>query len=115
MHKVMEGKQGFDPEGYADAARALLPLSARAAAEAGVGAKSGKGGTKTNSNSGGGGKSSSSTSRPTSGSKMSSWQQQGSKQDWISLTRYLEREGLMPTVVFSFSKKVSVCIVLSLI
>ena len=29
----------------------------------------------------------------------------GNKQNWISLVKFLNREGLMPTVVFSFSKK----------
>jgi len=98
MHKIMEGKQGFTPKGYAEASKALLPASVRAAAEK---AKNGdKGGTNSAA-----GRGKPVPSRPASGSKMSTWQQQGSKQDWISLTRYLEREGLMPTVVFSFSKK----------
>ena len=70
-----------------------MPASARAAADA----KGGK-------NSSGSGKPAPPPGRPASGSKVS--QQQGSKQDWLSLARYLEREGLMPTVVFSFSKKV---------
>ncbi|KAL9181427.1 hypothetical protein ACHAXT_010232 [Thalassiosira profunda] len=91
MHKIMEGKQGFNPKGYTEATKALLSPSAREAAE------NKKKGIKTASKPVSG--------RPTSGSKMSSWQQQGSKQDWIALTRYLEREELMPTVTFSFSKK----------
>lgn len=95
MHKVMEGKSGFLPKGYTEATKALLPASALKAAEK---KKNGdKGGKKPPPVAG----------RPASGSKMSSWQQQGNKQDWISLTRHLEREGLMPTVTFSFSKKVS--------
>ncbi|KAL7548511.1 hypothetical protein ACHAWF_011790 [Thalassiosira exigua] len=92
MHTIMEGKEGFSPKGYADASKALLPASAREAAE---NKKKGDKGKKPPP----------ASARPSSGSKMSSWQQQGSKQDWISLTRYLEREGLMPTVTFSFSKK----------
>jgi len=98
MHKIMEGKQGFDSKGYSAASKALLPASARAKADA----KSNKGGSKANSTAG---KQSSLPGKPATGSKLTSWQQQGSKQDWISLTRYLEKEGLMPTVTFSFSKK----------
>jgi len=98
MHKIMEGKQGFLPKGYADATKALLPASARAAAEK----KSEQSGKKA----GTAGKPSPAPSRPATGSKMSSWQQQGTKQDWIALTRHLEKEELMPTVTFSFSKKV---------
>lgn len=97
MHAILEGKQGFNPKGYAEATKALMPASAREAAEK---KKAGK------STAASGGKPAPVQTRPTSGSKMSSWQQQGSKQDWISLTRHLEREGLMPTVTFSFSKKV---------
>ena len=33
------------------------------------------------------------------------WQAQGGKSQWMSLIRFLEREDLTPTVVFSFSKK----------
>jgi len=98
MHKIMEGKQGFDSKGYAAASKALLPASARAK----VDAKSNKGGSKANTTTG---KQSSVPGKPASGSKLTSWQQQGTKQDWISLTRHLEKEGLMPTVTFSFSKK----------
>jgi antiviral helicase SKI2 len=94
----MEGRQGFNPKGYTDATKALLPAAARIAAEK----KVEKGGNK---GSGGGGKPPAVVSRPTTGSKMSSWQQQGGKQEWISLTRFLEREEMMPTVAFSFSKK----------
>ena len=87
LHCVMEGRAGFNPKGYADAAKALLPASAQKAAD-----EKAKTGTKNK------------TVQPT---KLSTkpGQQQGSKQDWLSLARYLEREGLMPTVVFSFSKK----------
>jgi len=95
MHKIMEGKSGFNPKGFTEATKALLPASARKAAEK----KDEKGGKKI------AGKPSTVSGRPASGSRTSSWQQQGSKQDWIALTRYLEREGLMPTVTFSFSKK----------
>ena len=98
MHTIMEGKKGFDPKGYTAASKALLPASARAKADA----KNKKGGSKGNSSSG---KQSSATGKPATGSKLTSWQQQGSKQDWIALVRYLEKEGLMPTVTFSFSKK----------
>ena len=94
MHKVMEGKSGFLPKGYTAATKALMPAAAREAAEK---KKNGNAGEK---------KKVAPPPRPARGSKMSSWQQQGTKQDWISLTRFLEREGLMPTVTFSFSKKV---------
>lgn len=97
----MEGKSGFLPKGYADATKALLPASARAAAEK-KGEQSGKKGAGT------AGKPSPAPSRPATGSKMASWQQQGTKQDWIALTRHLEKEELMPTVTFSFSKKVRI-------
>ncbi|EEC50651.1 predicted protein [Phaeodactylum tricornutum CCAP 1055/1] len=33
------------------------------------------------------------------------WQAQGTKQNWMSLVRFLDRENMTPTVVFSFSKK----------
>jgi superfamily II RNA helicase len=87
LHQLMEGRDGFNPKGYAEAAKALLPSSAQKAAE-----EKAKGGAK--------GK----TPLPVKQSTKPS-QQQGSKQDWLSLARFLEREGLMPTVVFSFSKK----------
>lgn len=93
LHKIMEGRQGFNPKGYADATKALLPASARVSAD--------KGGNMST----GGGKPSVVPSRPTTGSKMASWQQQGGKQKWISLVRFLEKEEMMPTVTFSFSKK----------
>ena len=89
MHKIMEGKSGFLPKGYTEATKALLSPAAKKALEK---KKEGK-------------KAPPVQGKPATGSKLSSWQQQGSKQDWISLTRYLEREGLMPTVTFSFSKK----------
>jgi len=94
LHKLMEGREGFNPKGYSEAAKALLPLSVRAAQD--DKAKGVKG------------KAVPPTSKPTS--KPGS--QQGSKQDWLSLARYLEREGLMPTVVFSFSKKASSTLIL---
>lgn len=90
MHKIMEGKSGFLPKGYAEATKSLMSPAAKKAAER---KKEGKKPAPVP------------TGRPATGSKLSSWQQQGSKQDWISLTRYLEKEGLMPTVTFSFSKK----------
>jgi len=89
LHKIMEGKSGFLPKGYTEATKALLSPAERKAAED---KKKGK-------------KPAPVQGKPATGSKLSSWQQQGSKQDWISLTRFLEKEGLMPTVTFSFSKK----------
>lgn len=87
LHSILEGRDGFNPKGYAEAAKALLPASAVKAAE-----EKAKGGAK---------------GKPPAPVKHTGrpGQQQGSKQDWLSLARFLEREGLMPTVVFSFSKK----------
>jgi antiviral helicase SKI2 len=42
---------------------------------------------------------------PATGSRQLAWQAQGSKQNWISLIRFLDRELLTPSVVFSFSQK----------
>lgn len=88
LHQLMKGRDGFNPKGYADAAKALLPTSAQKAVE-----EKAKGGAKSKN-----------ILMPTKNTGKTS-QQQGSKQDWLSLAKYLEREGLMPTVVFSFSKK----------
>ena len=87
LHCVLEGRSGFNPKGFAEAAKALLPKSAQKAAD-----EKTKSGAK---------------NKAVQPAKLSTkpGQQQGSKQDWLSLARYLEREGLMPTVVFSFSKK----------
>lgn len=96
LHKVMEGQSGFLDKGYKEAALALLPLSERQKKEQGAQKKPGVlGGSKQNI----------ATSRRVTGSSHSAWQQSGSRQDWNSLVRFLEREELMPTVVFSFSKK----------
>lgn len=86
LHQVMEGKSGFYEKGYRDATKALLPASAT---------KPGKDQKKQLS-----------SSRAT-GSKQLAWQAQGTKQNWMSLVKFLDREGLTPSVVFSFSKKVS--------
>jgi antiviral helicase SKI2 len=86
LHKVMEGKGGFSESGYKEAAEALIPQSVKDAIK--------KGGPKAKP-----------PARPTTGSKQLAWQAQGSKQNWVSLVRFLERELLTPTVVFSFSKK----------
>jgi superfamily II RNA helicase len=88
LHSILEGRDGFNPKGYAEASKSLLPSSAVKAAE-----EKAKGGAK---------------GKPTPVPVKHAGrpgQQQGTKQDWLSLARYLEREGLMPTVVFSFSKK----------
>ena len=82
----MEGSSGFIEKGYSEATNALLPSSA----------------TKT-----GPGQKNKPTGRPATGSKQLAWQVPGTKQNWMSLVRYLDRELLTPTVVFSFSKKVS--------
>lgn len=79
LHKIMEGKSGFVELGHKEASKSLKPT------------KEAKG---------------EKPKRPTgTGSKNLAWQQSGSKADWMSLIRYLEREGLTPTVTFSFSKK----------
>ena len=103
LHKLMEGKSGFLDKGYKDAATALLPASERASKEQG-GKKKGPAG---NGNKGtlGGSKQTAPVSRHASGSSHSAWQQSGNRQDWTALVKFLERETLMPTVVFSFSKK----------
>lgn len=88
LHSIMEGRDGFNPKGYAEAGKALLPASVKKAAD-----DKAKGGVKSKS-----------TPAPPK-HQTKPGQQQGSKQDWLSLARFLEREGLMPTVVFSFSKK----------
>lgn len=85
LHKTMEGKSSFLEKGYREAAQALIPISAT---------KSGKDQKKQPS-----------SSRAT-GSKQLAWQAQGTKQNWMSLVKFLDREGLTPSVVFSFSKKV---------
>ena len=83
LHKILQGNGSFIDQGYADAARALLPSS--------------KDATKN--------KSTQQKGRPPTGSKQLAWQAQGSKQNWVSLVRFLDRELLMPAVIFSFSKK----------
>jgi antiviral helicase SKI2 len=88
LHKILEGKGGFLEKGYSEAANALLPSSAKDAPGK-------KGAQKPKP-----------TGRPATGSKQLAWQTQGSKPDWMSLVRFLDRELLTPTVVFSFSKKV---------
>lgn len=85
LHKIMEAKSGFLEKGYKDASTALIPSSTT---------KPGKDKKKQPS-----------SSRAT-GSKQLAWQAQGSKQNWMSLVKFLDREGLTPSVVFSFSKKV---------
>lgn len=84
LHKIMEGKGGFIEKGYKDASMALMPQSVKDANKKGQ--KPTKPSTAT-------------------GSKQLAWQAQGSKQNWMSLVRYLDREFLTPSVVFSFSQK----------
>ena len=81
LHKLMEGKGGFLEKGYAEAANALLPSAAKDA--------SGK--------KGGGGQKPKPTGRQATGSKQLAWQAQGSKQNWMSLVHFLDRELLTPT------------------
>lgn len=85
LHKVLEGNGPFLDKGFAQATQALLPVSQRDANK--------KKGERP-------------APRPkTSGSKQLAWQAQGSKPNWVSLVRYLDRELLTPAVIFSFSKK----------
>lgn len=84
LHKILEGKSGFLERGYSEAFKALLPASAKDPKK--------KGDQKA-------------SSKPPMGSKNLMWQAQGGKNQWMSLIRYLDREQLTPTVVFSFSKK----------
>jgi antiviral helicase SKI2 len=86
LHKILEGNGGYLEKGYAEAANALLPASAKDPKK--------KNDPKARA-----------PPRPASGSKNMVWQAQGSKNDWMSLIRFLDRELLTPTVVFSFSKK----------
>jgi len=95
LHKVMEGNNGFLEKGWKAASVALLPLLERQKLQ-----QSGLVGKKIRKN-----LSLTPSFRKASGSKQLVWQQSGSKNDWFSLLRHLDREGLMPTVVFSFSKK----------
>jgi antiviral helicase SKI2 len=85
LHKIME-KNVFLEQGYTDATEALLPASAKDPKKKNdPKAKTGR--------------------RPATGGKDLAWQQMGSKQHWMSLIHYLDKEILTPTVVFSFSKK----------
>jgi len=95
LHKILEGSSAFLEKGHRDATKALLPTSA----------KDDKIGKQTKGK-GGAGSQQRSTGYKSQGSKHAAWQQQGNKQNWTSLVKFLDREGLTPTVIFSFSKKV---------
>ncbi len=97
LHKIMEGNSGFLQKGYTQASKALLPASEREKNQKNAKKKGPLGGSKQNT---------APSYRKSSGSTQSAWQQSGNRQNWTSLVKFLEREGLMPTVVFSFSKKV---------
>ena len=84
LHKVKEGNSGFLDKGYQEATTALRPKE-----KPGTGKQKQKAAPKF-------------TGR---GPQNMAWQAQGGKSQWMSLIRYLEREDLTPTVVFSFSKK----------
>jgi len=86
LHKIMEGKSGFFESGYRKATEALLPASAKDPTKKRGDQQKGR-------------------PPPRPGAKDLAWQTQGSKQNWMSLVRFLDRESLTPTVVFSFSKK----------
>mmetsp|Transcript_7652 Transcript_7652/g.18427 ORF Transcript_7652/g.18427 Transcript_7652/m.18427 type:complete len:1449 (-) Transcript_7652:38-4384(-) len=86
LHLIRQGKSGFLDKGYQEASNALQPKKA-------TDKKGGKGGKTVNTNSN------------RRGPEHMAWQAQGSKANWMSLIRFLDREDLTPTVVFSFSKK----------
>ena len=109
LHRILEGQSAFMDKGHRDATKALLPSSS--SKDDGTKKSKGKqqGGGSGGSGSGGRGSSSaSSSSFKATGSKHAAWQQQGNKQNWTSLVKFLDREGLTPTVIFSFSKKVRI-------
>jgi antiviral helicase SKI2 len=81
LHKILEGRGRFLESGYASAADSMLPPSA-------------KDPTKKKT-----------VPRQVTGSKELQWQGMGTKSNWVSLVRFLDRELLTPTVVFSFSKR----------
>lgn len=82
LHKVLQGNGSFIERGYKEATDALVPPSA-------------KDPMKKREQSG----------RTATGSSQLVWQAPGTKQNWMSLIRYLDREFLTPAVVFTFSKK----------
>lgn len=98
LHKILEGNGSFINKGYSEAANALIPKSEREKKQQNAKKKGPMGGSK---------QTVAPSFRKASGSTQSAWQQSGNRQNWTSLVKFLEREGLMPTVVFSFSKKVS--------
>lgn len=83
LHKILEGKGSFIEAGYASAAESLLPKSAKNPNKSKAEQKG----------------------RPPTGSKQLMWQAPGSKHNWMSLVRFLEKEEMMPSLIFSFSKK----------
>lgn len=96
LHLVKLGQGGFLEKGWKQASIALMPKSEREKKQQKKDMKGGMNSKKKPTNT--------PYSRST-GSKQSAWQQLGSRQDWTSLVKFLEREDKMPTVVFSFSKK----------
>ena len=85
LHCILEGRSGFLEKGFKSASDALLPSSVK---------DKGKNEAKGRQ-----------PARSATGSKQLAWQQSGSKQNWTSLVRFLDREDLTPAVIFSFSKK----------
>ncbi|OEU15387.1 antiviral helicase, partial [Fragilariopsis cylindrus CCMP1102] len=86
LHTVKEGNSKFYDKGHQEASKALRPKDNK-------------------NNNGNNGKSKPVPKSTGRGPKNMEWQAQGSKAQWMSLIRFLEREDLTPTVVFSFSKK----------
>jgi antiviral helicase SKI2 len=84
LHKVKEGDTGFLEKGYQAASMSLDKTKETAGdgkRKTGLSAASGR------------------------GAPSMAWQSQGSKSQWMSLIRFLWKEELTPTVVFTFSKK----------
>ena len=86
LHTVKEGNSGFYDKGYQEACNSLQPKDNK---------------NKSSSK----GKSKPVYKAAARGPQNLAWQAQGKKSDWVSLIRFLERENLTPTVIFSFSKK----------
>jgi len=89
LHKILEGKGSFLEAGYKAAAQELLPQSMR----------------DVNRNKSGQKPKKQPPAKLKTGSKQMAWQAQGSKNNWVSLVKHLDREILTPAVIFSFSKK----------
>ncbi|KAG7355547.1 DEAD/DEAH box helicase domain protein [Nitzschia inconspicua] len=84
LHKVKEGDGGFLEKGYQGAVSAL---------------------EKTSQSSTDGKRKAGPSTAAGRGPPSMTWQSQGGKSQWMSLIRFLCKEELTPTVIFTFSKK----------